>query len=179
MALPEKQVLFVKEYIVDLNATQAALRAGYSPKTAGSQGQRLLKNVEIQKAIQKVKDERAERVEITADMILREYAKLGFANITDYLRVETTPVMTEMGVRELSEVTIFETDNIDPAKMAAVSEIKQTKDGISIKLHDKKGALDSMARHLGMFLDRTEHSGVARVVIVDDIMGAKDDGKTK
>lgn len=69
-ALSEKQQTFVREYLVDLNATQAALRAGYSAKTAYSQGQRLLKNVEVAEAIQRVMDERSERTEITADYVL-------------------------------------------------------------------------------------------------------------
>ena len=65
MALSEMQQLFCDEYLIDLNATQAAIRAGYSEKTAYSQGQRLLKNVEIQKQIQKRKDDRSKRTEIT------------------------------------------------------------------------------------------------------------------
>lgn len=67
MALTAKQALFVAEYMVDLNATQAAIRAGYSKKTAYSQGQRLLKNVEVQKSIAKSQQKTQERIEYTAD----------------------------------------------------------------------------------------------------------------
>jgi len=68
--LANRQQLFVKEYLCDLNATQAATRAGYSAKTAGSQGERLLKNVDVAAAIQEAMDKRAKRVEITADYVL-------------------------------------------------------------------------------------------------------------
>ena len=66
----DKQESFVREYLIDLNATQAAIRAGYSEATAYSQGQRLLKNVEVADAIQKQMDKRAKRVEVTADYVL-------------------------------------------------------------------------------------------------------------
>ncbi|MGI4886112.1 MAG: terminase small subunit [Janthinobacterium lividum] len=70
MPLNLKQKRFCEEYIIDLNATQAAIRAGYSENTAYSQGQRLLKDVEIQVYIQSLMNKRAERVEITADYVL-------------------------------------------------------------------------------------------------------------
>ena len=69
--LTPKQKCFVDEYLVDLNATQAAIRAGYSAKTAGSIGQRLLKKVEIQTALAAAMAAREERTEITADYVLR------------------------------------------------------------------------------------------------------------
>lgn len=68
--LSAKQEQFCREYLVDLNATQAAIRAGYSPKTAYSMGQRLLKNVEVQKAVQSAMDERSKRTEVNADYVL-------------------------------------------------------------------------------------------------------------
>lgn len=164
MALTAKQELFAKEYIVDLNATQAAIRAGYSERTAYSIGQENLKKPEIQECIQKLMDERSKRTEITADMVLKEYAKLGFSNISDYLKVEKRMFRDEGGQpREYKTVDIFETDQIDRDKLDAVAEIKQTKEGIALKLHDKKGALDSIARHLGMFTDKIEHSGTLSI----------------
>ncbi len=68
--MTDKRARFVDEYLVDLNATQAATRAGYSEKTAYSQGQRLLKDVEVAKAIAERQAERAERVRVTADDVL-------------------------------------------------------------------------------------------------------------
>lgn len=156
MALTEKQDRFCEEFIIDLNATQAAIRAGYSEATARQMGAENLSKPVIQEKIQILKDARSQRTEITADMVLREYAKLGFSNITDYLRVVEKVGMTDDGPVMYKAVEIFETDGIDRAKLDAVAEIKQTKEGIALKLHDKKGALDSIARHLGMFVDKIE-----------------------
>lgn len=68
--LNTRQHLFVTEYLVDLNATQAAIRAGYSKKTAGALGERLLKKVEVAAEVQAAMDRRAKRVEVTADYVL-------------------------------------------------------------------------------------------------------------
>jgi len=166
MALTEKMIRFAKEYIIDLNAGAAAIRAGYSEKTAYSIGHENLRM-----------DERSKRTEITADMVLQEYAKIGFSNITDFLKVgiekvavmdsseeEGKPILVDM-----QTVKVFDTDTVDSDKMRAVAEIKQTKDGIALKLHDKKGALDSMARHLGMFNDKLEHSGLVKSEVTHNL----------
>ena len=84
MALNAKKNRFVEEYPVDLNATQAAIRAGYSKKTAYSIGQRLLKDVEIQEAIQKAMKDRSERTGITHDKVVEELGKVAFAEAHDY-----------------------------------------------------------------------------------------------
>lgn len=83
MALTGKQNRFVEEYLIDHNATAAAKRAGYSKKTAGSQGQRLLTNVEIKKKIQQANQKRSERTEITQDRVLEEIGKYAFAEASD------------------------------------------------------------------------------------------------
>jgi phage terminase small subunit len=163
MALTAKQELFAKEYIVDLNATQAAIRAGYSPKTAYSIGEENLKKPEIAAYVQRLMDERSKRLEITADMIFAEYAKIGFADIKSYLSYKT--VMTRVGFDEdgkeiFDYAPIIDLKDSSEVDGAAVSEVSVSKDGVfKFKLHDKKGALDSMARHKGMFIDKLEHSG--------------------
>ena len=165
--LNDKQKQFCKEYLVDLNATQAAIRARYAEKTAYSQGQRLLKNVEAQEYIRELMQKREQRTEITADKVLEEYAKLGFSDVTDYLQVVTERILVghdkETGepISDISQFVLMkDTANIPKSKLAAISEIKQAKDGsISFKLHDKKGALDSIAKHLGMFAERVELTG--------------------
>lgn len=171
MALTAKQQLFVEEYLIDLNATQAAIRAGYSERTARKIGNENLTKPDIATKIQEAMNNRSKRTEITADMVLKEYAKLGFSNITDYLSVEVKLVTVDRDaenkpITELQQVvSIFETDMVPEDKMRAVAEIKQTKEGIALKLHDKKGALDSMARHLGMFNDKIEHSGEVKQTV--------------
>ncbi|WP_213469940.1 terminase small subunit, partial [Paenibacillus dendritiformis] len=137
MALTAKQKAFVQEYLIDLNATQAAIRAGYSAKTARKIGQENLTKPDIQKAIQEAMDARAKRTEITADRVLQELAKIGFANITDYLRVSTSERVVERNTVTDAEgnetivpifdmvqsVELFDTDGIDRVKMDAVAEI--------------------------------------------------------
>ena len=91
MALNEKQKRFAHEYIIDLNATNAALRAGYSKKTAYSQGHRLLKHAEISKYIEVLQKERSERTAVTADMVIDELAKVGFSDIRNVVRWGRTP----------------------------------------------------------------------------------------
>jgi phage terminase small subunit len=147
--LTPRQRLFVQEYLVDLNATQAAIRAGYSKKTANEQVGRLLVHVGIQAEIQKGREKIARKLEVTAEKIVHEYAKLAFSDIRDFVKWNENSVIA------------IDSENLTPAQSAAVSEISKTDTPsgatIKIKLHDKKGALDSLARHLGMFVDRSEH----------------------
>ena len=164
MAKVDMSKLFVKEYLVDLNATQAAIRAGYSPKTAKQQGQRLLTRDDVQGYVQKEMSKRAKRTEITADKVLEELGKIGFAEVTDFLQVRTERVLVDRDpgtgepISEIRQIVLLQdTAEIPKDKLAAIAEIKQAKDGsISFKLHDKKGALDSIGKHLGMFVDKAQ-----------------------
>ncbi|GLX68316.1 terminase small subunit [Paenibacillus glycanilyticus] len=152
MALTAKQQRFVEEYLIDLNATQAAIRAGYSINTAAAIGYENLGEADVSAAIQQAIAERSKRTQITADRVLKEYANIAFSNMTDFLKVEERTGRDEVGNPiYYKTVTILNTESIDKDKVRAISEIKQTRDGITIKLHDKIGALDSIARHLGMF----------------------------
>lgn len=83
MALTPKQKAFAEEYLLDLNATQAAIRAGYSEKTANREGSRLLSNVDIQKLIEEAKEKRSERVKIDADWVLKRLTEEATADVMD------------------------------------------------------------------------------------------------
>ncbi|MDH2234558.1 terminase small subunit [Delftia tsuruhatensis] len=165
MALTPKQERFAAEYLIDLNATQAATRAGYSAKTAASQGERLLRNVEVAKAIQEAQAARSERTEITQDMVLRELAKIGFSDIRKVVRWGTTELRTtedkdgEAVTEPYHGLRLVAADEIDDDTAAAIAEVSEGRDGLKVKFHDKKGALVDIGRHLGMFKDRVEHSG--------------------
>lgn len=152
--LPPRQQRFVNEYLIDLNATQAAIRAGYSAKTADVQGPRLLGNVGVAAAIAKAQAKRSERTGITADRVLQELARIGFSDLRK-------AVSWSGGTVELKSSA-----ELDDDTAAAVAEVGQTRDGVKIKLHDKQAALVSIGRHLGMFTDRTEHSGAVGVSFV-------------
>ena len=172
MKLTEKQKRFVEEYLIDLNATQAYMRAGYKAKNdniAGVEAFKLLRNPKIEAAVQEAKDKRSKRTEITADRVLQEYAKIVFANITDYLKVTTGEKVVAYNndgdpvIDVVQSVQFFDTEDIDKSKLDAVAEFKQGRYGLEMKLHDKKGALDSIARHLGMFTDKLEHTGSVQI----------------
>ncbi|WP_287003394.1 terminase small subunit [Sphingobium sp.] len=79
----DKQLRFAQEYLIDLNATQAAIRAGYSAKTASSQGERLLRNVEVQRAVAEAKAARSEKTGIDAAWVLSRLAAEAFADLAD------------------------------------------------------------------------------------------------
>lgn len=141
--LTDKQQRFVEEYLIDLNATQAAIRAGYSEKTAHSIGHENLNKPEIQEAIQIAMDERSKRTEITQDMVLAELAKIGFSNISNYLRFNATGV------------EMFDSDAMKPEALACISEVAETVTSVGstvkFKLHSKVPALEKIGQHLGMF----------------------------
>jgi phage terminase small subunit len=84
MSLPAKRARFCEEYLVDLNATQAAIRAGYNAKSAYSQGQRLLKDVEVAARIEELEKKRSERVGLRADQVLQELAILGMSDVRSF-----------------------------------------------------------------------------------------------
>ncbi|KAF4559206.1 terminase small subunit [Pseudomonas sp. CES] len=158
MALTAKQQRFVDEYLIDLNATQAAIRAGYSKKTAQVQSARLLSNVMVSAAVAKGMESRATRTGITQDMVLRELAKIGFSDIRKVVRWGETMVRMADADDEGAEdmvpyhgLALIDSTEIDDDTAAAIAEVSQGRDGLKVKLHDKKGALVDIGRHLGMF----------------------------
>lgn len=177
--LNERQKMFAKEYIIDLNATQAAVRAGYSEKTARSQGQRLLTNVDIQERIQKEMSKRSKRTEITADNVLNELAHIAFDDIKEYLSFRTGKAVTgydDDGEPIVDFTQIIEMKDSDDIDTRNIQEISMSpKDGFKFKLHDKQKALVDLGKHLRLFTERIEQTGNMNVTFVDDIGGEEDD----
>jgi phage terminase small subunit len=158
MALTLKQQRFVNEYLIDLNATQAAIRAGYSKKTADQQASRLLTNVKVQEYLAQRRQALQGRTEITQDMVLRELAKIGFSDIRKVVRWGETMVRMVNGEEDEAEdmipyhgLALIDSTEIDDNTAGAIAEVSQGRAGIKVKLHDKKGALVDIGRHLGMF----------------------------
>lgn len=150
--LTNKQSMFVKEYLIDLNATQAAIRAGYSAKTAGWIGPQLLGKTHIAAAIQSQMDKRAAKIEITAERVLQEIAKMAFANMQD--------LYDEHGIlKPISELprevaAAVQSVKVNLTEACAVQEVK---------LWDKKGSLELLGKHLVLFTDKVQHSGAVAV----------------
>jgi phage terminase small subunit len=147
MKLTPKQERFCEEYLIDLNGTQAAVRAGYSEKTAKEQAARLLTNVNLQEYISKRKLALVNKTQITQEMVLEGYKRLAFYDARKFYNPEgglkSVPDLDEETAFALSgfEVT-EENDWVDGAKILTGYTKK-------IKMSDRKGALDSICRVLG------------------------------
>lgn len=159
--MTKKQKRFVEEYLIDLNATQAAIRAGYSPDTAGSIGNENLKKPEICACVEKAMAERSKRTGVCADRVVQELAKIAFLNLRDVIDPKTA------AVRE-------DASDEDTAALQSIKVKKSySETGESIereaKAADKLKALELLGRHLGMWNDKLDVNGVEGVVIVNDI----------
>lgn len=146
--MTKKQKRFCEEYLIDLNATQAAIRAGYSPDTAKSIGCENLTKPDIRAHIDRAMAERSRRTGVNADRVIQELAKIAFVNATDVIDPKTATVK----------------ENALPEDMAAIQSVKVKtfgEDGLEreIKMADKLRALEMLGRHLGMFKDKLELSG--------------------
>lgn len=143
-----KQLRFCEEYIVDLNATQAAIRAGYSKKTAYSQGQRLLKNVEVQKKIQQLYGKRAKRTQISADRVLTECVRIALSDVGDAFNPngELKPIhdIPEDVRRAISSFQVIELFSGTTTKVH-IGYLKK------VKLCSKDKNIEVLFKHLGMF----------------------------
>ncbi|SCM82448.1 Terminase small subunit (modular protein) [uncultured Sporomusa sp.] len=145
--LTPQQKRFCEEYMLDLNQTAAAIRAGYSPNSANEQASRLLANVNVRAYVDIMMAERSTRVGVSSDRVIRELARLSFSN--------PAKVVAEDG-------SILDTATEDD--LAAVSAIKvkktTTKAGVTIerevRFTDKNKSLELLARHLGMLVDKKQ-----------------------
>lgn len=164
MALTPKQERFVQEYLIDLNGKQAAIRSGYAEGSAEVAASRLLSNDKVRAAVDEAMEKRSARTEITQDMVLAELGKIAFADIRKAVRWGASPIDTESENADpnglgIFPVTLIPSELIDDDIAAAVSEVSLTQTGIKIKMYDKRAALVDVGKHLGMFVDRHEHSG--------------------
>lgn len=141
--LTPKQQRFVDEYLIDLNATQAAIRAGYSPKTAKEQGARLLSKANIQAEIQKRQRKTEAKLEISQERIIQELASIAFANGADFAEV------VEVSGLELQTVKFKATEKLPAEKRAAIASIKSGSSGMEVKTYDKLKAMELLGKYLG------------------------------
>lgn len=153
--LNEQQERFVKEYMLDYNATRATIRAGYSVNGAGEAGYALLKHPRVSARLAMLQAEESARLDISRERVLQELAKIGFANIQDVADFVTA------GVKQDAERN----------KVAAVASIRvkhtygQNGDSVEreFKMHDKGKALEQLGKHLGLFTEKVELSGGVQI----------------
>lgn len=175
MPMSEKRKNFVREYLIDLNGTQAAIRAGYSPKTAIQQGSRLLTYADVKEAITEAQAKRATKSGITQERVLAELAKVGFASMRSFITIDqdgeavidlsATP---DDGLDALSEV---QTETRTERGSDGATVTRKTR----IKLHDKLAALDKIARHLGMFKDAGDDGEAKPMTLIIQAMAPVSD----
>jgi len=141
--LSKKQLIFCKEYLVCMNATEAATKAGYSQKSAYSQGVRLLKDARIKQYIDKRLMDRAEKLDITPNRILEELGHIAFFNISS--------IFDGMSLKEIDSLP----ENVTRAIGSVKSKTEKSGDGFAevteVKSNDKLKALEMLMKHLGMY----------------------------
>jgi len=158
---------FVDEYLIDLNATHAAIRAGYSAASAGQRGSMLLKDPEVSEEIKIAQKNMQRRTQLFADRVVEEYARVAFSQITDFVTVKTEKKIVgydnenNHAITETKQNIIFkdDLDKFPESKISSIAEIRETPNGVAIKLHDKMKALQDLSRHLGLFHDNMHLSG--------------------
>lgn len=155
--LTEKQQRFVDEYLIDLNATQAAIRAGYSVRTAQEQGSQNLSKLMVQQAISERMAERSKRTGVNQDRIVLELAKIAFVNAADVINSDDATIK--------EDATADDTAAIQSVKVKVIP----TKEGEGvereIRLNDKLKALELLGKHLGMWNDKLDVNVNIPVVI--------------
>ncbi|MCL9971119.1 terminase small subunit [Anoxybacillus kestanbolensis] len=161
--LTEKQKRFADEYLIDLNATQAAIRAGYSPRSAAEQASRLLKNAKVRAYIDERMAELSKRTGVNQERILRELARIAFVNAPDLIN--------------MADATVREDATVDD--MAAIASVRvkviptENGQGIEreIRLADKIRALDLLGKRFAMWTERQQIDANFGVQIIDDVGG--------
>ena len=157
--ITEKQKRFADEYLIDLNATQAAIRAGYSKKTAEQIGYKLVQNSSVSKYIQERQKKLQEKTGITQERVLEELAKIGFASITDYLEYRTVQRVIDYkdGEPVIDWAMIVNALDSSGVDGSPIQEVSVARDGtFKFKMYSKLDALEKIMRHLGMF-GNSEH----------------------
>lgn len=154
--MTDKQKRFVEEYLIDLNATQAAIRAGYSPKTANEQGNRLLTNVSVQTELNKQMAKRSRRTGVTQDRVVRELAKIAFLDMTQ--------VVDDHG-RIRDDATPEDRACIESIKYKSSSSDQGESVEREVKVASKLKALELLGKHLGMYSDKLNIEGAVPIVI--------------
>lgn len=138
--LNARRLAFCREYVIDHIAAQAAIRAGYTEKSSRTTSTRLMANASIREEIARLEAQTNERLEITAERVRAEIAKIAFVDVSGIIDKFDGQKLIFKGLEEIP-------DNIKPA----IKSIKQTSDGIAVELWSKERALDMLAKHVDLY----------------------------
>lgn len=169
--MTDKQAFFCKEYIIDLNGSASAVRAGYSIESSKSIAYELLAKEDIQTEIQRLFNERASRLEVSADDVLREFHAIGMSNIKDF-------VNGDFEVRNLDEVDFVKAKAIKSIKKTVTESEYGSKTVIEFQLHDKINGLNGIGKHIGFFEKDNDQSKPKTTNIINLGGGVKPDEST-
>ena len=163
--LEPKQAMFVREYLKDLNATQAAIRAGYSKRSARQLASRALSQDDIAEAVRLGMEKRAAKVEVSSDFVLSQYLKLASVDVADLFdEYGNLKNIHEIPPEVRQAISSVETETRKDGRGDDAEDVTTKK----VKLWDKKSTLDSLARHLGMFKDNLNLTGALKYANVSD-----------
>ena len=163
--LSAKRQRFVDEYCIDFNGTQAAIRAGYSARTANEQAARLLATVSVKRALEEKRAEIAESSKLKVSDVIDELRNIAFSDITQVISFNNSKAKIKSS-RKLSE---------DARKV--IASVSQTQAGLTIKMHDKVKALELLGRYLNIFTDRVEVDGCGLGLILNMNAPAQNESK--
>jgi len=146
--LTPKQKRFCEEYIKDCNATQSYIRAGYrgNETTARIEGCKLLAKPNIQAYLQRLQRARSSRVEIDADRVLKEYARIAFSNVTDVLSFDGGGVT----IKDSKDLSQDVTAALDSIECVTIDSEASSRTAVKVKMHSKIVALGAIAKLIGM-----------------------------
>jgi len=172
MSLAKKVLLFVKEYLVDQNGTRAAIAAGYAEKSAAVTASRLLRNAKVRAEIDKATADRCKRLDITADRVLQEIAKLAFYDPRNFFNANgTLKQVTELDDHTAMALGGMEINELwGPSEDGERQQIGVTK---KFKLIDKGINLERLGKHLKLFTDKVENTGPDGSPVKVMLIGAK------
>jgi phage terminase small subunit len=190
--LNEKQKAFVREYCIDFNATQAAVRAGYSVATAKQQGSRLLSHADVQEALRVALSARAERTNSKADQVLAELERRAFFDPGEVMTVRSVAVSRkpigdgdedddgsewspeEGETMHLTDVRFRDWDQLTPEQRRMFAGVKvDAKGALTVRFRDSDAALLNVAKHHGLLRERVE------LEPSDELMALLDRGRAR
>jgi phage terminase small subunit len=158
--LSDKQKLFADEWLIDMNATQAAIRAGYSAKTANEQGSRLLANVNVRAYLDQRMAEHSRRTGVNQERIIRELARIAFLDPTKLVNMDTAELVDEAAEDDRAAIA-----SVKVKTMSGDVEMIERE----VKFGDKLKALELLGKRYGMWIDKQQVDVTGAVQIVDNV----------
>jgi len=165
VSLREKQKRFADEYLIDMNAAAAYVRAGYSPKHANANAQKLLQNTAVRAYIDQRMAEISRRTGVTQERIIRELARIGFLDPTQLVNMDTAELLDNAAADDRAAIA-----SVKVKSMSGETEMIERE----VRFADKIKALELLGKRFGMWIDKQQVEGTVGVQIIDDIGGEAD-----